>query len=200
MLVTILSAFIALGASFFITPIIRKIAIRFKIFASPNGRTIHRKLVPKLGGVGIFVAFISGMLVYAFLTQNFQQQFWGLLASGAVVLFIGFFDDLYDLGCYRKLIGQTLAALIAVQFGFVIRAISLPLEGTWEVAFLGQAISVFLDSPAHQRHKFVGWSGRSGFRISNFHSAVSVFGGGIFRPSRNDNVGNNFNCFNIGVF
>ena len=143
MLVTIPSAFIALSASFLITPIIRKIAIRFKIFASPNDRTIHRKLVPKLGGVGIFVAFISGMLVYAFLTQNFQREFWGLLAGGAVVLFIGFFDDLYDLGCYRKLIGQTLAALIAVQFGFVIRAISLPLGGTWEVAFLGQAISVF---------------------------------------------------------
>jgi UDP-GlcNAc:undecaprenyl-phosphate GlcNAc-1-phosphate transferase len=141
MLVTLLSVLAALVISLLCTPVVRRLAIRFKIFATPNHRTIHKELIPKLGGLSIFVAFSVGLTIFALLTKSLLML-WGLLLGGGVVMLVGLFDDIYNLGCYRKLLGQILGALIAVYFGFKIQTIDLPFGNSLALGYFGTFLSV----------------------------------------------------------
>jgi len=141
MLIMALSAMLALTISLLTTPLMRRLAIRFKIYASPNHRTIHKTLIPKLGGLSIFISFTMGIMIYAFTTGNFENL-WGLLLGGGIVLLVGFLDDIYNLSCYQKLFGQILAALIAVYFGLMIQTVSLPFDNILELGYAGVFLSV----------------------------------------------------------
>lgn len=137
-LIPVISAFVI---SLLLTPIVRKIAIRFKVYASPNHRTVHEEHKPKLGGLAMYVAFATGLLLYSWLEGDFRPAL-GLLAGGSVALFVGFLDDVHGLNCYVKLSGQTLAALVAVQFGFVFDKIYFPLGFIWEPGMLAVPLTV----------------------------------------------------------
>ncbi|MFQ5676135.1 MAG: MraY family glycosyltransferase [bacterium] len=93
--------------------------------ALPNHRTIHASSTPKLGGLSIYLAFMIALAVYLSF-GNSLHTLWGLILGGSAVLLVGLFDDVRGLSCYRKLLGQVLAALLAVYFGFSIETIGLP--------------------------------------------------------------------------
>ncbi|MFQ5824754.1 MAG: glycosyltransferase family 4 protein [bacterium] len=141
MLVMILTALATLVISLICTALVRRLAIRFKIFDTPNYRTIHQALIPKLGGLSIFVAFSLGLSIFSFATK-FNGNLWGLLIGGGLVSLVGFLDDIYILGCYRKLIGQAVATGFAIYFGFSFHAISLPFGITVELGILGIPLSM----------------------------------------------------------
>jgi len=132
---------ITLVVALFLTPIIRKLAVHFKIFATPNHRTIHDASTPKLGGVAIFVAFVVGLSGLSLLTGS-AAHIRAFLLGGTVVFIVGFLDDVHQLGCYQKLAGQILAAMIAVGFGIHIDSISLPLGYHLELGLFGPVLSV----------------------------------------------------------
>ncbi len=141
MLITLLASLAALLTSLIVTPLVRKLAIRFAIFASPNHRTVHQDSMPKLGGLSIYGAFTIGLIIFGSITKQ-TENLWGLLIGGSVVLFVGLYDDFVRLGCYRKLIGQSVAASIAVYFGFMTDSILLPLGGTIELGYLAPLVSI----------------------------------------------------------
>ncbi len=142
MLITLLSIITAFGISLVSTPLARKTAIRFRIFASPNQRTIHENPTPKLGGLSIFAAFAVGLLLYAYFTKD-HSKLGGLLIGGGLVLVVGLLDDIRHLSCYTKLIGQTVAAVIAVFFGFNMETIYLPSGVSLDLGIWAGALSVF---------------------------------------------------------
>ena len=125
MLLPLVAIAAALLISLICTPFSKKLAIRYKIVALPNHRTIHNSTTPKLGGLSIYLAFASALIILAVYDQG-MSNLGGLLLGGGVVLFVGLFDDILGLSCYRKLIGQTIAAIVAVSFGFVAETIYLP--------------------------------------------------------------------------
>jgi UDP-GlcNAc:undecaprenyl-phosphate GlcNAc-1-phosphate transferase len=141
MLITLLSVFTTLVISLVFTPLARRLAIRLQIFASPNHRTVHNDLTPKLGGLSIFAAFAIGLIIYAQFSHRFDNL-WGLLFGGGFVLLVGLKDDLYHLSCYRKLLGQTVAAIIAVYFGFMTDTLYLPSGITLELGYWAAPLSV----------------------------------------------------------
>ena len=58
----ILQAFIlTLLVSFFITPLIRVIALRTGYVDHPKSNKVHAHPTPLLGGVGIYLAFVIGV-------------------------------------------------------------------------------------------------------------------------------------------
>ncbi|MBS1629249.1 MAG: undecaprenyl/decaprenyl-phosphate alpha-N-acetylglucosaminyl 1-phosphate transferase [Bacteroidetes bacterium] len=113
-----LAFFAALIISLFSVPNIIYIARRKHLVDVPdNHRKLHARVVPNLGGVGIFFAFF---LVSALLIEPLGFLKWNYLAAACLVLFItGLKDDLVAISPTKKFIAQAMAATITVVFADV---------------------------------------------------------------------------------
>ncbi len=133
---------ISLAISWFLTPLVRRVSLYFNIVAAPNHRTVHNGLTPKLGGLSIFLAFAVGLVLFGYRTGElaFIRPF---VFGGAIVVLVGLLDDVFVLGCYRKLLGQILAASVAVYFGISLQTVNLPWIGQIEPGFAGPLLCVF---------------------------------------------------------
>ena len=138
----LLSFFIAFASSLLLTPIVKNLARKYALVDDPRKRdhpaTIHKKIIPRAGGIPIFLAFLFTTL----LVLPFTKQLAGILIGGAVLVFVGVLDDKYDLSSGQKLLGQLLAVIIVVGSGIGISFITNPLY------FLGGAFEqvIRLDS------------------------------------------------------
>ncbi len=120
----------ALVASLGFTPIVRRIAIKKEIYAVRNHRTIHQGHIPNLGGLAISVTFVT-CLSLCWLCMDSFLDWWGVILGSVVVLLTGLIDDLHEIECNYKLLGQSIGALIAIQSGVVMDQIYIPLLGSY---------------------------------------------------------------------
>ncbi|WP_375416266.1 MraY family glycosyltransferase [uncultured Hymenobacter sp.] len=96
----------ALLVSLFAVPSIIYIAHLKNMLDTPNGRTVHQSLTPRLGGVAVFAGFMSALTIFADLSNGVQQ----LLAGCIVLFFVGLKDDLVSISVAKKFVGQLLAS------------------------------------------------------------------------------------------
>ena len=61
---------LAFSVSIGLTPYVRKLAFKYNAVARPNQRTIHKGLMPRLGGIAIFLAFVSGIVLMIVFTNK----------------------------------------------------------------------------------------------------------------------------------
>ena len=138
MQVVLLSFILTFLASVLLTPLVRRLAASFNVCAFPNHRTIHHRIVPKLGGVAIYSSFVSGIAVAFWLyygsLEPFQPHVAGLILGASLMLLLGILDDVRGVSCYYKLMIQSVAALVAIHYGYQISSIRTPFGGT---IFLG---------------------------------------------------------------
>ncbi len=59
----ILSSALAFLLTFFVIPVIIKVAKEKKLFDEPDERKVHKSVIPRVGGVGIFGGFILATLM-----------------------------------------------------------------------------------------------------------------------------------------
>lgn len=97
-------------------PIVKKIAIHINALDIPNERKVHKKNMPRLGGLGIFFAFLVG---YMFFAQNTIKMNSILIGSFIIVL-TGIIDDIKPLDAKDKLIGQLLSAAVIAFYGEIL--------------------------------------------------------------------------------
>ncbi len=133
MILLLSTGIVAFVIAIIMTPLIRKIALKYGVYAWPNHRTIHHNIVPKLGGVAIFAAYLAGFVLIMLLAG---QQFETLvregiifLIGGSLILIVGIYDDMKGIHYYQKLVMQTIAALFVILFGYKISVIINPLGG-----------------------------------------------------------------------
>lgn len=121
---------LAFSVSIALTPLVRKLAFRFDAVAKPNHRTIHKELMPRLGGVAVFVAFLIGiMLIIIFTDEKFaalHREALVFLLAGSFILGLGIYDDIKGANCYQKFSVQLISGLIVILFGYKITAIVNP--------------------------------------------------------------------------
>lgn len=120
---------LALVASLILVPLVRHYALQAQLFDAPGERKIHTQPIPRLGGVGIFLAFITALGVLGALNQLpfvLSKGNLGLFAGGTLIFVLGLLDDLFNLSPYVKLAGQFLAATVAFGLGVSIEALDLP--------------------------------------------------------------------------
>ncbi|MCR8844782.1 undecaprenyl/decaprenyl-phosphate alpha-N-acetylglucosaminyl 1-phosphate transferase [Paenibacillus sp. SC116] len=122
--VYVLGGLLALLLATGLTPLVKAFAIKIGAVDVPNARKVHTRIMPRMGGLGIFGAFVIsllGLMVVApdllLSTERDSNLVWGLLAGGSIIVLIGALDDLYELSAKVKLLGQIIAACVVV-FGF----------------------------------------------------------------------------------
>lgn len=121
-----IALFIALIAaaliSLTVTPIVRVLAYKIGAVDIPkDNRRMHKKPMPLLGGLSIFIGFTVSALIFCDITPTLIAAWCG----GLIILILGTLDDLYDLNAWVKLAGQLLAAGIVVAAGVRIEQINL---------------------------------------------------------------------------
>lgn len=108
--------YILIGAFVFLlcyvlTPIVARLAWRIGAVDVPlDGRRMHRRSIPRDGGIAIFLSFLLGVAVL-----DEWDHFLISLALGCVIMvLVGLADDVFGLGAWVKLLFQTAAATAAV--------------------------------------------------------------------------------------
>jgi UDP-GlcNAc:undecaprenyl-phosphate GlcNAc-1-phosphate transferase len=131
---------IATILSLCLTPVVRRLAIRFGVVSAPGGRHIHQSPVPRLGGVAIFLALVAPLIGLFFVQSDVavtigkeSSQVRGLLLGGGLMGLVGFVDDTRGLRALHKLYAQLLASAVAFAFGFRIDAVAIPGFGVMEM-------------------------------------------------------------------
>ncbi len=94
-------------------PFIKDIAIHINALDVPNKRKIHKKPMPRLGGLAIFLSFLVGYMFFAPITT----QMISILIGSFLIILLGIIDDINPLKPTTKLWGQLLVAFILVFFG-----------------------------------------------------------------------------------
>ena len=113
----VLAFMIALGMALIITPGVIAFARRTGALDKPDARKVHVRPIPRIGGIGIYAAFMVSILVqllFVDLTPEFMMSLIGLMVGGTIVVAIGIIDDYCDLPAKVKLLGQIVAAAVLV--------------------------------------------------------------------------------------
>ncbi|MBS4223391.1 glycosyltransferase family 4 protein [Lederbergia citrea] len=125
-------------ASILITPLVKKLAINFKITDAPNHRKIHNKIMPRLGGLAIYISFMIGLLV----SHQHDPHLWAIMVGSLIIVITGILDDIFELSARYKLLGQLFAATVAILGGFELEFINLPFGGELQFGFLSVPLTI----------------------------------------------------------
>lgn len=111
------------------TPLAGMLARNVGAVDVPEGRRIHERPTPRLGGLAILAGFLAPVLV--FLPPDSGAH---ALVTGAVLIAcLGAIDDVFGLGPAIKLAGQAACAAIPVSAGITIDHITLPVLGVFDL-------------------------------------------------------------------
>lgn len=131
-------------ATILLTPLVRRAAIRFRVFDFPGERKVHHQPIPRLGGISLFIAFHLVLIAscrfdFFHFPPDFLQEInyiW-LLGAGAIVFVLGAVDDFRSIPPGLKLLFQITAGLIVSFTSFRIEGITLPFGtlqlGIWSI-------------------------------------------------------------------
>lgn len=109
--------------SFAMTPIVKNFAMKVGAIDVPTDeRRMHRHPIPRLGGLAIFIGFLLSVVLFADLTKQVQ----GILVGAIIVAALGAVDDLISLKPMAKLLGQSVAAVVAISHGVIIHLFTNP--------------------------------------------------------------------------
>ncbi len=134
----------AFGIALALTPMMRPLAFKLGAVDTGAGRRVHTGKIPRLGGAGIFLAFI---LPVAFsLTRgewdDFHYRLTGILIASAIVFCIGLYDDLKGATIRNKLLAEVLAASLIYYWGIRINFISNPFNGAISLGWMSYPATV----------------------------------------------------------
>jgi UDP-GlcNAc:undecaprenyl-phosphate GlcNAc-1-phosphate transferase len=118
-----LAFIIAVGMALLVTPGVIHLAKKTGALDKPDARKVHKDPIPRIGGLGIYLAFMTAMAAVLFLVpvdEEVRQEIIGLVASGSLIVVVGLIDDYTNLPAKVKLLGQIVAACVLV-LGFEVR-------------------------------------------------------------------------------
>ena len=143
LMLTCAALIIALVISFLMCPLVKSFAYKIGAIDVPkDNRRMHKKPVPRLGGLAIFLGFIVSMLLFAKIDGEMQ----GILLGAVIIVVLGVVDDMTPLRAYFKFFVQIVAALVAVFHGVVIETLSNPnifsQNPYWNLSWLAIPVTV----------------------------------------------------------
>lgn len=101
---------VALFTSLIAVPGLRKWAFDTGTLDLSDERKVHKGMMPRLGGVAIFLAFFVSLLVFVDLTPVVR----GILAGSLILFVTGLIDDLVGLSPKRKFLGEIIGTCVTI--------------------------------------------------------------------------------------
>lgn len=126
--------------SILITPVVKKLAYIIGATDKPNKRKVHQKIMPRLGGLAIYISFVIGVLIIKPVSPYLES----ILLGSTIIIITGILDDIFEISPKLKLIGQLAAASVVIFWGGVqVQFINLPFsDGILEFGFLSIPITL----------------------------------------------------------
>ena len=145
---------VAFVVALVVTPLAGRLGKRWGIVALPGPRRVHQGIIPRLGGIGLYVGFMFALgalwLLPAGVLPPSQDpkemtRLLGLVIGATFVFIVGLIDDWWELGPLPQLVSQLVASGIAFAFLIFIERVNNPLNNQvvvfpWPVVL---AVTVF---------------------------------------------------------
>ena len=144
----LVAALIALIVTNALTPPIRRFARRIGAMDYPGGRRINVRPMPRLGGIAIFIGFVTALLAAMVVSRPVElvravdavsiriplsprtdQAMLGILLGSTLLFLAGIWDDARGLHPAVKFLLQVSAAAVLIPFGLSTQFITHPLTG-----------------------------------------------------------------------
>ena len=107
--------------AFTTTPAVRVLAYRIGAIDVPkDNRRMHKKPIPRIGGLAIFTGFAISTLVFC----RMSPELIAIYVGGLILVVVGIIDDIFRINAWIKLIAQIGVAFIAVSQGVVVEYIN----------------------------------------------------------------------------
>ncbi|AIE61384.1 glycosyltransferase family 4 protein [Bacillus methanolicus] len=134
----VIAFFVSLITVLIVTPFVIKLAIKIGAVDKPNARKVHSKLMPRLGGLAIFIGVIAGY----FAGGVYNEKVTAISLGAILIVLIGMLDDKYELSAKVKFAGQLLVAALIVASGLKMDFVSIPYIGKFQLGFWSYPITV----------------------------------------------------------
>jgi len=117
------------------TPVVRRVALHFRIVDKPGKRRVHARSTARLGGLAVLCGIIAGSIIGAQVAQTEVgglaesvafADMWPILGIGTVVCLLGALDDLHPISARGKLLGLTAASALLAVADITIEVVSVP--------------------------------------------------------------------------
>lgn len=122
-----------------LTPLVRRVALRLGVVDQPNHRKVHRSAVPRLGGVAVFLGWAAALMVSGGAGALSAETDAGIplavMGTSVLVVLFGLWDDCVNLSGRLKLVLQVAVASVVFWAGLRIDRITNPFGG--ELLFPG---------------------------------------------------------------
>ncbi|TXC90962.1 undecaprenyl/decaprenyl-phosphate alpha-N-acetylglucosaminyl 1-phosphate transferase [Metabacillus litoralis] len=134
----IVAFILSFAVAVLITPLVKKIAIKIGATDQPNTRKIHKEIMPRMGGLAIFIGVIAG-----FLYLKPQSLYMTEVIIGAfIIILIGILDDRFTLQARYKFLGQLIAAIVVASSGLLVDKFTIPFFGIVQLDFWSYPVTV----------------------------------------------------------
>ncbi len=111
----IATVLLSVVASFLVTLLIRKSAIKLQQLDVPNARSSHQRPTPRGAGTAIVVVFTIGLLVLTISDKLDSENFVAIAIPGLLVAIVGYLDDRGKVtAARRRLVAHFVASAVAV--------------------------------------------------------------------------------------
>jgi len=123
----------AFAISIVMTPVAKTLSMKVGAIDYPKDRGMHKKPMPRMGGVAIVCGFIITVLMISpFVNEIEPKKLIGLLLGAIIIAVLGAFDDVKNLSAKFKLVVQIIAALIVIFSGIRIEFVIWPFTATFK--------------------------------------------------------------------
>ena len=145
---------VAMAVAALLTPLTARLARRVGAMVMPSERGLAERATPALGGLAILAGALVAALFWLPDTILLRHtagtapgsagivHTWTIMAGACLIALVGAIDDVKPLKPQWKLLGQVLAALIAVKGGAVVTDVTIPFIGTLQLPHTGGILTV----------------------------------------------------------
>ncbi|MDO9352700.1 MAG: MraY family glycosyltransferase [Solirubrobacteraceae bacterium] len=135
----LLAGLVAFGATAALTPLAGAFARTVKAVDIPRARGLAAGGVPLLGGIAMLVGVLAATFIAL---APFSGELSAIMEAAIVITIVGALDDRFDLLPGVKLVGQILAAVIAVNGGVIVENVTIPFLGAIRFGWWGGPLTV----------------------------------------------------------
>lgn len=155
----------------------RKVAVHIGAVDIPRSeegnRHIHKKSTPKLGGVGIFLTFLLGYMLFG--EQSIRMN--SILIGSFIIVLTGIIDDIKPIKASHKLLGHIMAAMVIVFYGGILLNNITALGFSIDFGILAYPITIlFIVACTNIINLIDGLDGLSGGICSIFYITIAIIG------------------------